>query len=123
MYKSFLSIFNYFDSSDSNFLFRWFAPLLEISRCFCFIFAKSTLLKVTETEFKEFNLELNVVSHVLQMLFIWSAVLWAIVFAYRLLDAKLQITSNLDEKLSKLQKKLIKGLQIRMNETEFKKVN
>lgn len=57
------------------------------------------------------------------MLFIWSAVLWAIVFAYRLLDAKLQITSNLDEKLSKLQKKLIKGLQIRMNETEFKKVN
>lgn len=109
-----------------NYLFsfpRWFAPFVEIVRCICFLFAEKTLLKIPETELKEFNLELNFVSHLLKLVFAWSAVLWALVFAFRQLDAKFEISVKLTEKLTKLQKKLIKGLYIRIDEKEFKKVN
>lgn len=96
--------------------------MLEISRCFCFLFVDRTLLKVTEIEFREFNLELTMVSQVLRAMFVGSGVLWAIVFAYRQLDVKLEITVKLNEQLSKWQRELIKG-QVRMDEKEFKKVN
>ena len=97
--------------------------MLEIVRCICFLFVDRTLLKVTETEFREFNLQLEAVSQVLRVLFAWSAILWTIVFAYRQVDARLEITAKLNEKLSKLQRKLVKGFQIRMDEKEFKKAN
>lgn len=62
------------------------------------------------------------VSQALRAMFMWSAVLWAIVFAYRQLDVKLEITVKLNKQLNKWQRELIKG-QIRMDEKEFKKVN
>lgn len=68
---------------------------------------------------KEFNLELNFVSRILRTLFIWSAILWTIVFTYRQLDNKYELKS----KFNNLKKKLIKGLQIRVDEKEFKKIN
>lgn len=97
--------------------------MLEIARCICFLFAEKTLLKVTEIEMKEFNIEVTVASRVLRIIFGLSAVCWALVFAYRHFNSKFDLTRKLEEKLIILRKKLIKGFQIRMDEKEFKKVN
>lgn len=87
-------------------MFRWFAPLIETARCSLFFLAEKLVLHVTEHEMNAYELDREMVTRGLRVVYFASTILCALL-SVRALAVRASQFPKVRQTVSKLYKRLV----------------